>query len=458
MTTRRRPARGGGRTEGQSAPGRVDGANIGLPNTPNSPEERQLVTEVTAMQMGVEPVAGALLRPVPQRGDAARSPGGVPVRGLAAPLIKLAIFTVVTVLSVAVLLTAVQNSYFGSTEDYKARFTDASGLIAGSDVRIAGVRVGQVPTSQLVDRDIAEVTFKVDEARKLPVGSIFSIKYQNLVGQRYLEVARGNGPMNAMLRPGATIPVNQTRPPLNLTVVFNGFKPLFQALSPNDINQLSFEIIQVLQGEGGTVNSLLARTASLTSTIADRDAVIGSLITNLNTVLDTVNARDERLSGLIVSLQQLVSGLAADRVAIGETLQPIADLTTTTAGLLEEARPPLRDDIVQLGRLSANLNDNRDLVERVPAPHAAEGEQLRPGRQLRLLVQLLPLRGGRHDQLRWPPSRRPRRAARLPDDSSLPPQSWARTDATDEAVPQAEPPADRRGEPRDPAAAHRRRR
>ncbi|MFC5142787.1 MCE family protein [Actinomycetospora rhizophila] len=285
------------------------------------------------------------------------------MRGLAAPLIKLGIFTVVTILSVALLLTAIQNTYFGSTEDYTARFTDASGLIAGSDVRIAGVRVGQVTDVQLVDRNVAEVSFKVDETRRLPVGSIFSIKYQNLVGQRYLEVARGNGPMNAMLQPGATIPVNQTRPPLNLTVVFNGFKPLFQALSPNDINQLSFEIIQVLQGEGGTVNSLLSRTASLTATIADRDAVIGSLINNLNAVLDTVNARDERLSGLIVSLQQLVSGLAADRVRIGETLQPIADLTTATAGLLDEARPPLRDDIVQLGLLSDNLNDNRGLVE-----------------------------------------------------------------------------------------------
>jgi phospholipid/cholesterol/gamma-HCH transport system substrate-binding protein len=281
-----------------------------------------------------------------------------------APLIKLSIFTLITVLSVAVLATAIQNSYFGSTEDYKARFVDASGLIAGSDVRIAGVRVGQVTEVQLVDRDVAEVSFKVDEARRLPVGSIFAIKYQNLVGQRYLEISRGNGPMNATLRPGATVPESQTRPPLNLTVVFNGFKPLFQALSPNDVNQLSFEIVQVLQGEGSTVNSLLAHTASLTSTLADRDAVIGSLINNLNTVLDTVNARADRLSGLIVSLQQLVSGLAADRVAIGSTLQPIADLTTTTAGLLAEARPPLRDDIVQLGRLSANLNDNRDLVER----------------------------------------------------------------------------------------------
>jgi phospholipid/cholesterol/gamma-HCH transport system substrate-binding protein len=285
------------------------------------------------------------------------------VRGVASPLIKLAIFTVVTLLSVAVLLTTVQNTYFGSTESYKARFTDASGLIQGSDVRIAGVRVGQVTDVELVDRQVAEVSFKVDESRRIPAASIFSIKYQNLVGQRYLEIARGNGPMNAMLPPDATVPVSQTRPPLNLTVVFNGFKPLFQALNPNDINQLSFEIIQVLQGQGATVNSLLARTASLTSTIADRDQVIGSLITNLNTVLDTVNARDDRLSGLIVSLQQLVSGLAQDRVAIGSTLQTIADLTTTTAGLLNDARPPLRDDIVRLGQLSANLNRNRGQVE-----------------------------------------------------------------------------------------------
>jgi phospholipid/cholesterol/gamma-HCH transport system substrate-binding protein len=285
------------------------------------------------------------------------------MKGLAAPLIKLGIFTVATLMSVLVLGTLIQNTYFGGTEEYKARFVDASGLIAGSDVRIAGVRVGVVGSVELVDRDVAEVTFTLDETRRIPVGSIFAIKYQNLVGQRFLEVTRGNGPMNAMLRPGTTVPESQTRPPLNLTVVFNGFKPLFQALSPDDVNQLSFEIVQVLQGQGSTVNSLLARTASLTQTIADRDAVIGSLITNLNTVLDTVNARDERLSGLIVSLQQLVSGLAADRVAIGSTLQPIADLTTTTAGLLAEARPPLRDDIVQLGQLSANLNANRGYVE-----------------------------------------------------------------------------------------------
>ena len=285
------------------------------------------------------------------------------MRGVVAPLIKLAIFAIVTVLSVLLLLATIQNQFFGSTETYKARFTDASGLIAGSDVRIAGVRVGEVSDVQVVDRSVAEVSFTVQEDRKLPTGAQFAIKYQNLVGQRYLDIQRGNGPMNQYLAPGATIPVTQTQPPLNLTTVFNGFKPLFQALSPDDVNKLSFEIIQVLQGEGGNINQLLASTASLTSTIADRDAVIGDVINNLNTTLDTVNARDDKLSGLIVSLQQLTTGLAQDRVAIGSSLQPIADLTNVTAGLLQQARPPLADDIVKLGQQSDILNRNRGLVE-----------------------------------------------------------------------------------------------
>jgi len=285
------------------------------------------------------------------------------MRGLAPPLIKLGIFTLVTVLSVLLLLAAVQNTYFASTSDYKARFTDSSGLIAGSDVRISGVRVGQVSDVQVVDRNQAEVTFSVDEGRRIPASSIFSIKYQNLVGQRYLDISRGSGPIGTTLQPDAVVPTSQTRPPLDLTVVFNGFKPLFQALSPNDINQLSYEIITVLQGESGNVGNLLARTATLTSTIADRDQVIGSLVNNLNSVLDTVNARDENLSGLIISLQQLVSGLAADRTAIGSTLGPIADLTATTASFLDDARPPLRDDIIKIGQEAAILNDNRGLIE-----------------------------------------------------------------------------------------------
>ena len=73
-------------------------------------------------------------------------------------------------------------------------------------------------------------------------------------------------------------------------MLFNGFKPLFQALSPSDVNELSYEIIQVFQGQGGTLNGMLAHTASITQTLANRDQVIGQLITNLNSVLDHVGS------------------------------------------------------------------------------------------------------------------------------------------------------------------------
>ncbi|MER2091505.1 MAG: MCE family protein, partial [Saccharopolyspora rectivirgula] len=124
------------------------------------------------------------------------------------------------------------------------------------------------------------------------------------------------------------------------------------------------EIIQVLQGEGGTVESLLAHTASLTSTIASRDQVIGEVITNLNEVLATVNTRDEQLSESIVQLQQLVSGLSQDRQAIGDAITAMDGLTNTTADLVTEARPGLQQDITELRNLSQNLNDHEELTER----------------------------------------------------------------------------------------------
>jgi phospholipid/cholesterol/gamma-HCH transport system substrate-binding protein len=207
------------------------------------------------------------------------------------------------------------------------------------------------------------VAFTVPADQPVPASAGASILYENLIGQRYVQLTQGAGPTGAVLEPGGTIPVQRTRPPLNLTTLFNGFKPLFVALDPEQVNQLTFEIIQVLQGQGGTVSSLLASTASLTNTIADRDAVIGQVIDNLNAVLDTVNDRDEQLSDLVLNLQALVSGLAEDREPIGEAIVAIGDLTEVTAGFVGDARPALRDDIAALDDLADNLNANEATVE-----------------------------------------------------------------------------------------------
>ena len=279
-----------------------------------------------------------------------------------AALVKFLALAVVITLATTVLALTIANAGASGEVEYKARFTDATGLLPGDDVRAAGVTVGRVADVRIVDRRIAEVAFTVD--RLIPASAGAAIYYKNLIGQRYLDLSQGAGPTGATLEPGGTIPVERTDGPLNLTVLFNGFRPLFTALDPQQVNQLSFEIVQVLQGQGGTVQSLLASTSSLTNTIADRDEVVGQVIDNLNQVLDTVNARDQQLSDLIVNLQALVSGLAEDREPIGDAIVSIGELTEVTAGFVEEARPDLRGNIAALGDLADNLNANEPTVER----------------------------------------------------------------------------------------------
>ena len=282
-----------------------------------------------------------------------------------APLTKLVVFTVATALATGLVALTIANATLTAKDSYLARFTDVSGLLVGDDVRIAGVRVGTVDSIELVDRRVALVGFSVDSSQRLPASVTASVLYRNLIGQRYLALARGAGPVGQTLPPGGVIPVGHTTPPLNLTVLFNGFKPLLVGLDPEQLNRLSWEIVQVLQGQGGTVDSLLASTSSLTRDIADRDRVVGELITSLNAVLDTVNARDEQLSALILQLQRLVSGLAADREPIGQAIVSIDQLAGTTAGLLTEARPPLREDIAALGALSTNLAGSEQVIDSV---------------------------------------------------------------------------------------------
>ncbi|HET6503842.1 MAG TPA: MCE family protein [Amycolatopsis sp.] len=289
------------------------------------------------------------------------------MKGLAAPLVKILVFAAITVVLTGILGATIANTTFGATAGYTALFTDASGLHQGDDVRIVGVKVGQVDditVRQDSATNLAEVHFEVASNYRLPGLVTATVKYRNLVGQRYLalgtDVADG-----APLPSGGVIPPERTQPALNLTVLFNGFKPLFQALNPRQVNQLSYEIIQVFQGEGGTITSLLTHTASITSAIADRDQVIGQVIDNLTRVLNTVNTNGPQLSTLIDQVQQLVTGLAQQRQPIGDAISALSDLTSTTAGLVQDARPPLQQDIAGLGRLSGNLADSGQLLDQL---------------------------------------------------------------------------------------------
>lgn len=284
------------------------------------------------------------------------------LRGVIRPLIKGIAFTVVTVLATALLAITIANKSDGDTASYRAVFTDVTSLNPGDDIRMAGVRIGEVDDIRIVDRRDAEVTFSIDADRPLYTTTTAAVKFRNLIGQRYiaLEHAEPGPPLD----PGATIPLERTRPALNLTALFNGFKPLFQALTPKEVNQLSFHIVQVLQGEGGTIDSVLRHTASLTSTLADKDEVIGRVVTNLNTVLDEMTARGDQLGSLIATTRRLVSGLADDAGPIGDAIDGMAALTSSTASLLHKGRGPLKASVRELRNLTGTLVDNTPEFER----------------------------------------------------------------------------------------------
>jgi len=269
-------------------------------------------------------------------------------------LLKAVVFTVATVLATVLLASVIANGTSGPSRTYSALFTDATSLNEGDDVREAGVKVGTVTKIGVTHDDLAKVTFKVATAAPLPPGSKVQLRFRNLVGQRYVDLQPADKP-GANLPPGYTFGTDETRPALDLTLLFNGFQPLFKFLDPKDVNRLSGEIIAVFQGEGPTVSDLLSSTADLASTLADRDQVIGEVITNLSSVMRTVDTHADQLGTTLDTMQELVNGLARDRATIAGTISGIGDLTSSVSGLLRDSRSPLKASIRDLGRLSGNL-------------------------------------------------------------------------------------------------------
>ena len=281
-----------------------------------------------------------------------------------ATAVKLGIFTTVMILILTGLVVVFSEYRSGDFERYNAHFADVSGLESGDKVRIAGVEVGQVGRVALAEENTARVRFTVAGNQVVHESTEAVVRYENLTGDRYLELRRGEG-SQAPLEPGGTLPLSQTSPALDLDALLGGFRPLFRALDPAQVNDLSASIIQVFQGEAGTVQDLLASTSSLTRALADRDQLIGDVITNLNSVLTTVADNQDNVDSIVDDLQQLVSGLAANADPIAESVSRLNDASANMTTLLADVRPSLREDIAQIDRVATLVNDDEEFVENV---------------------------------------------------------------------------------------------
>jgi phospholipid/cholesterol/gamma-HCH transport system substrate-binding protein len=281
-------------------------------------------------------------------------------------LVKFTAFTATSLVLLLVLLNTMSNDLGTGSRSFDAVFADVSGLRPGDDVKVAGVRVGRVSRIR-VDGDGARVSFELADAQPLLDTTKVVMRYQNLLGQRYLALVQ-TGRRGAELGAGATVPVDRTSPGFDLTELLNGFRPLFEVLEPADVNRLATSMVKVLQGEGGTVEVLLQQTAELTSFVADRDDVIGDVLTNLTPVLDSLAGQGDELTATVRELRALMTGLARDRRSIGGSIDGVSRLVGSTAALLRDVRRPAVGSLHEL-RTVADLvaRTRKDLTAAIRA-------------------------------------------------------------------------------------------
>jgi phospholipid/cholesterol/gamma-HCH transport system substrate-binding protein len=276
--------------------------------------------------------------------------------------VKFGVFAVVMVVLTAFLIMTFAQYRSGSTNSYSAVFTDASRLKSGDTVRVAGIRVGTVRDVSLdADRRVV-VDFDADRDIKLTEGTNAAIRYLNLTGDRFLDLVDAPGPAR-IIPAGAQIPVERTQPALDLDLLLSGLKPVVQGLNPQDVNTLTASLVQVFQGQGGTLDSLLSKTSSFSNTLADNNSTVQELITNLNQVLGTVSKDGDQFADAISQLEKLISGLSADRDPIGTAIASLDNGTASLADLLTQARPPLKGTIDELNRLAPNLDSGRGFID-----------------------------------------------------------------------------------------------
>ncbi|NMN93771.1 MCE family protein [Antrihabitans stalactiti] len=277
--------------------------------------------------------------------------------------VKFAVFGVAMLCVLVLLILVLGQLRLDSRTEYNAVFADASGLGAGQPVRIAGVDVGRVQAVEL-DGRTANVTFDVMDDVHVTPDATLQVRYQNLLGDRYLEVTNGANIADPLGK-GGTIPITQTKPALDIDALLGGLAPLTRSLDPAQIDRLSGELLSVLQGQGGTVTGILQQVAALTSRLADRDALIGAVITNLGSVLTTVGDESGALKNIIDQLQGLVSHLSEQSTPITNALVSINTGSATLSDLLLDNRPVVNRDISELNRTATVLDDGSAQIEAV---------------------------------------------------------------------------------------------
>lgn len=274
-------------------------------------------------------------------------------------VVRLVIFVVVCALFTGFLAVTIGNIRLFA-DDYRltATFDDVTGLLPNDNVKVAGVVVGKV-TGIRVDRGQAVVDFVVDDDVRLPTDSSASIRWRNLLGQRFLYLYPGEG--STVLGEGDR--VETTRSVVDLGELFNRLGPIVQAIEPQQVNAFLTSITSALDGNEEALRSAIDDLARLTSGLAARDEAIRRLIENLNTVAGTITSRDEQIRTVLDNLLALATTFRENTDVLDAAVTDLGAVSDNFGTLLRTNRGEIDRIIDSLATLVALVETKRGSLE-----------------------------------------------------------------------------------------------
>jgi phospholipid/cholesterol/gamma-HCH transport system substrate-binding protein len=280
---------------------------------------------------------------------------------------------VVVATIIGLVVQAINRPVDGETATYRAEFGDVFGLQPNADVRVRGVAVGKVTDIELTGRNIATVEFTLETDHPLHQADLIAIKFANLTGQRYLALEESAEPAPEV---AADEVFTNTVDSFDITTVFNGLRPLLSEADPEVYNQLSRNLVALIEGSESDINPVLRDIATLSRFASDRTQVLTLIFDNLTAVSQQMRGRSENLENILAVFHS--------------TAMPIATRMTEFLSLIEKGSVEMTEIVRTAEALSrlflgaANASD--DLTRRIDEAIPDTREQVR---SLSLLPGLL---------------------------------------------------------------------
>lgn len=263
-----------------------------------------------------------------------------------------------------------------------ADFVRAVGLFPGSDVRILGVKVGEVlAVEPRGDRVRVELEFTPEHP--VPANATAAVVAPSLVSDRYVQLlpAYTVGPRMAS---GAHIPMERTAVPVELDRVSQSLDDLMVALGPQGANsegalsRLLETSAANLDGNGQALHDTTRDLSRAVQTFSEGRGDLFSTVKNLNTFSETVAANDAQVRRLNGNLASVTTALDDERDDLSAALANLAVALDEVSTFVRDNRAVLKDDVARLADVTGAVVEKRnDLAETLDnAPVALSNLQL----------------------------------------------------------------------------------